>query len=102
MAPYATTKAAALALARQIARDYSREGIRCNALCPGWVDTPFNTPAWSLRRAREVPRGDAGARPLGRIGTPDEVARLAAFLLSDDSAYMTGHALVADGGETLG
>ena len=103
MAPYATTKAAALALAKQIARDYSREGIRCNALCPGWVDTPFNTPAWSNFGGREkFLEAMPGLVPLGRIGTPDEVARLAAFLLSDDSAYMTGHALVADGGETLG
>jgi NAD(P)-dependent dehydrogenase (short-subunit alcohol dehydrogenase family) len=102
LAPYAVTKAAALALARQVARDYSGEGIRVNALCPGWIDTPFNTPSWENfggreRFLEEVPR----LVPLGRIGTPEEAAKLACFLLSDDAAYMTGHALVADGGESL-
>ena len=101
-APYAVTKAAALALARQVARDYSSEGIRVNALCPGWIDTPFNTPAWENFGGRErflteVPR----LVPLGRIGTAEEAGKLACFLLSDDAAYMTGHALVADGGECL-
>ena len=70
IAPYAVTKAAALALARQVARDYGGEGIRVNALCPGWIDTPFNTPAWENFGGRErflaeVPR----LVPLGRIGT---------------------------------
>jgi NAD(P)-dependent dehydrogenase (short-subunit alcohol dehydrogenase family) len=102
LAPYAVTKAAALALARQVARDYSSEGIRVNALCPGWIDTPFNTPAWENFGGRErflaeVPR----LVPLGRIGSPEEAGKLACFLLSDDAAYMTGHALVADGGECL-
>jgi NAD(P)-dependent dehydrogenase (short-subunit alcohol dehydrogenase family) len=102
LAPYAVTKAAAVALARQVARDYSGEGIRVNALCPGWIDTPFNTPSWENfggreRFLEEVPR----LVPLGRIGSPEEAAKLACFLLSDDSAYMTGHALVADGGESL-
>ena len=87
---------------RQVARDYSSEGIRVNALCPGWIDTPFNTPAWENFGGRErflaeVPR----LVPLGRIGSAEEAGRLACFLLSDDAAYMTGHALVADGGECL-
>jgi NAD(P)-dependent dehydrogenase (short-subunit alcohol dehydrogenase family) len=99
---YAVTKAAALALARQVARDYSSEGIRVNALCPGWIDTPFNTPAWENFGGRErflaeVPR----LVPLGRIGSAEEAGKLACFLLSDAAAYMTGHALVADGGECL-
>jgi NAD(P)-dependent dehydrogenase (short-subunit alcohol dehydrogenase family) len=102
LAPYAVTKAAALALAKQVARDYSAEGIRVNALCPGWIDTPFNSPAWENfggreRFLREVPR----LVPLGRIGSPEEAGALACFLLSDAAAYMTGHALVADGGECL-
>jgi NAD(P)-dependent dehydrogenase (short-subunit alcohol dehydrogenase family) len=102
LAPYAVTKAAAVALARQVARDYSGEGIRVNALCPGWIDTPFNTPAWENFGGRErflaeVPR----LVPLGRIGSPEEAGRLACFLLSDEAAFMTGHALVADGGESL-
>ena len=76
LAPYAVTKAAALALARQVARDYSGEGIRVNALCPGWIDTPFNTPAWENFGGRErflaeVPR----LVPLGRIGSPEEAGK---------------------------
>jgi NAD(P)-dependent dehydrogenase (short-subunit alcohol dehydrogenase family) len=102
MLPYAVTKAAAVALARQVARDVAGDGIRVNALCPGWVDTPFNEPAWRAYGGRErflesVPR----LVPLGRISTPEEIARLACFLLSADSAYVTGHAFVADGGELL-
>ena len=102
MLPYAVTKAAALALARQVARDVASDGIRVNALCPGWVDTPFNEPAWRAYGGRErfleaVP----GLVPLGRISTPEEIARLACLLLSEDAAYVTGHAFVADGGELL-
>jgi len=102
MLPYAVTKAAAVALARQVARDFAGDGIRVNALCPGWVDTPFNEPAWRAYGGRErfleaVP----DLVPLRRISTPDEIARLAVFLLSDDAGYVTGHAFVADGGELL-
>ena len=100
--PYTITKAAVLALARQVARDYAPERIRVNALCPGWVDTPFNEPAWANYGGREkfleaVP----GLVPLGRMSTPEEIAKIAAFLLSDDAAFVTGHAFVADGGELL-
>jgi NAD(P)-dependent dehydrogenase (short-subunit alcohol dehydrogenase family) len=78
------------------------DGIRVNSLCPGWGDTPFNEPAWQAYGGRErfleaVPE----LVPLGRISTPEEVARLACFLLSDDAAYVTGHAFVADSGELL-
>jgi NAD(P)-dependent dehydrogenase (short-subunit alcohol dehydrogenase family) len=102
MLPYTVTKAAAVALARQVARDFAPAGIRVNALCPGWVDTPFNEPAWRAYGGREgfleaVP----DLVPLRRISSPGEIARLAAFLLSDDAAYVTGHAFVADGGELL-
>lgn len=101
--PYATTKAAALALAKQIARDYAPERIRVNALCPGWVDTPFNEPAWANFGGREkFLEAMPGLVPLGRISTPPEIAGLACFLLSEDAAYVTGHAFVADGGELLG
>jgi NAD(P)-dependent dehydrogenase (short-subunit alcohol dehydrogenase family) len=102
MLPYTVTKAAAVALARQVARDFAASGIRVNALCPGWVDTPFNAPAWRAYGGREkfleaVP----DLVPLRRIATPEEIARLVAFLLSDDATYVTGHAFVADGGELL-
>jgi NAD(P)-dependent dehydrogenase (short-subunit alcohol dehydrogenase family) len=102
MLPYAVTKAAALALARQVARDFAADGIRVNALCPGWVDTPFNEPAWRAYGGRErFLEAAPGLVPLGRISTPEEIARLACFLLSEDAAYVTGHAFVADGGELL-
>jgi NAD(P)-dependent dehydrogenase (short-subunit alcohol dehydrogenase family) len=102
MLPYAVTKAAAVALAKQVARDVAADGIRVNALCPGWVDTPFNEPAWRAYGGREKFLEEAPRLvPLGRISTPEEIARLAAFLLSDEAAYVTGHAFVADGGELL-
>jgi NAD(P)-dependent dehydrogenase (short-subunit alcohol dehydrogenase family) len=102
MLPYSITKAAAIALARQVARDFAVDGIRVNALCPGWVDTPFNEPAWRAYGGRDafleaVPE----LVPLRRISSPEEIARVAGFLLSDDAAYVTGHAFVADGGELL-
>jgi NAD(P)-dependent dehydrogenase (short-subunit alcohol dehydrogenase family) len=100
--PYAVTKAAALALARQVARDYAHEGIRVNALCPGWADTPFNEPAWANFGGREkFLEAMPGLVPLGRIASAEEIGRLACFLLSDEASYVTGHAFVADGGELL-
>jgi NAD(P)-dependent dehydrogenase (short-subunit alcohol dehydrogenase family) len=100
--PYAVTKAAALALARQVARDFAGDGIRVNALCPGWVDTPFNEPAWRAYGGRgKFLEAVPDLIPLRRISTPEEIARLAGFLLSEDAAYVTGHAFVADGGELL-
>jgi NAD(P)-dependent dehydrogenase (short-subunit alcohol dehydrogenase family) len=102
MLPYTVTKAAAVALARQVARDFASDGVRVNALCPGWVDTPFNEPAWRSYGGREKFLGAVpDLVPLRRISTPEEIARLAVFLLSDDAAYVTGHAFVADGGELL-
>lgn len=99
---YNTTKAALVAMMRQIALDYAAERIRVNALCPGWVDTPFNAPAWSQLGGREgflarMPE----LVPIGRMADAEEIGRLAAFLLSDAASYITGQAIVADGGETL-
>jgi NAD(P)-dependent dehydrogenase (short-subunit alcohol dehydrogenase family) len=100
---YSATKAATIAMAKLMARDHAADRIRVNTLCPGWVDTPFNTPAWSSYGGREqflerVP----DLIPIGRIADAKEVATVACRLLSDDFAYMTGHALVVDGGEMLG
>lgn len=99
---YNTTKAALVAMTRQIALDYAPERIRVNALCPGWVDTPFNSPAWGQMGGRDgflarMPE----LVPIGRVADAEEIGRLAAFLLSDAAGYITGQALVADGGETL-
>lgn len=102
MIAYCTTKHAVIAMTRQIAVDYAADNIRCNALCPGFVDTPFN-------RGFEVQMGGRAALaayvtqsiPLGRWASEAEIAESIVYLASDRSAFMTGHALVIDGGECL-
>ena len=100
---YGATKAAVIGLSRSVALDYVKRGVRCNAICPATVDTP------SMReRARSLGEamGDVDAgyqafvdrQPMGRIGTAEEVASLAVFLLSDASAFTTGQTHVIDGG----
>ena len=96
---YSAAKAGVIALSKAAAIEYGAQGIRVNCLCPGDVDTPMLG-----REARD--RGlkwddyirGAANRPLGRVGTPEELARAALFLASDDSSFMTGAALVVDGG----
>ncbi|MGR4068111.1 SDR family oxidoreductase [Billgrantia sp. C5P2] len=101
---YGTTKAAVLGLTKSIAADYIDRGIRCNAICPGTVDSP------SLRQrireqARQQGRPEAevhaeflARQPLARLGTAEEIAALATYLAADESAYTTGTAQVIDGG----
>jgi meso-butanediol dehydrogenase / (S,S)-butanediol dehydrogenase / diacetyl reductase len=92
---YCTAKAAILQLTRSIAIDYGRHGIRCNAVCPGAIDTP----AFSTIRSQPLELADREARTaLGRIGTPEEVAAAVYFLASDEAAYITGTTLTVDGG----
>ncbi len=97
-AAYAASKGAVLQFTRAMALDHAREGIRVNAICPGPVDTPL------LRDVRddaeEELKAIAEATPMGRIGTPDEIAGAIAFLASDDASFITGSALLADGGVT--
>lgn len=99
---YSATKAATVAMAKLLALDHAADGIRVNALCPGWVDTPFNAPIWEKfggreRFLQEVPR----LVPINRIASAVETGRIACRLLGDEFSYMTGHALVIDGGELL-
>ncbi len=100
-AAYTASKAGLIGMARSMALDHARERIRVNVLCPGPIDTPM------LRRSIER-HDDSRAyeqmildeTPLQRIGQPEEIARVALFLISDDSSYMTGSTVVADGGAT--
>jgi NAD(P)-dependent dehydrogenase (short-subunit alcohol dehydrogenase family) len=97
---YNTSKAAIVNLTRQLAADFSRDGIRVNCVCPGWIRTGFNDPlfeGWSEEAIQELVERQV---PLGRQGTSEEVADAVAFLCSDDARYITGHALVVDGGLT--
>jgi NAD(P)-dependent dehydrogenase (short-subunit alcohol dehydrogenase family) len=94
---YCASKAGLLGLVRSLAVGLAGDGIRVNAVCPGYVDTAMTAPV--------LARPDARARmeqrvPLGRIATPDEIARVVRFLLSDDASYVTGAELVVDGGLT--
>ncbi|MDH3217943.1 MAG: glucose 1-dehydrogenase [Gammaproteobacteria bacterium] len=102
MIAYATSKHAAVSMARQMALDYARFNIRVNALCPGWVDTPFNEPFMRQMGGREALEEYVRTQiPMGRWATVDEIAEALLFLASDRSSFMTGQALVVDGGECL-
>lgn len=102
MIAYCTTKHAVIAMVRQIAVDYARFGVRCNALCPGFVDTPFNAGFETQMGGRAaLERYVGGTIPMGRWGTAEEIAASVVYLASDMSSFMTGHALVLDGAESL-
>lgn len=102
MIAYCTTKHAVIAMVRQIAVDYARHGVRCNALCPGFVDTPFNAGFETQMGGRgALEHYVGGTIPMGRWGTAEEIADSVVYLASDMSSFMTGHALVLDGAESL-
>ena len=102
MIAYTTTKHAVIAMTRQMAGDYARHGIRVNALCPGWVDTPFNAPFIAQMGGRaQIEAYVAEKVPMGRWASVEEIAESVLFLVSDRSSYMTGQILVVDGGETV-
>ena len=94
---YTASKGAVLAMTREVAVEYARKGIRCNALCPGPIETPLllallSDEAKKQRRFVHI--------PMGRLGHAEELAKAALFLASDDSSYMTGSSLIVDGGIT--
>ncbi len=102
MIAYTTTKHAVIAMTKQMAGDYARFGIRVNALCPGWVDTPFNAPFIAQMGGRAAIEAYVRDKvPMGRWADVSEIAEPILFLVSDRSSYMTGQALVVDGGETV-
>jgi 2-keto-3-deoxy-L-fuconate dehydrogenase len=103
---YSATKAAVIGMTRSVAADYVTQGIRCNALCPGTVETP------SLQERIAVNAQAAGSldaaraafvarQPMGRLGTPEEIAGLAVYLADDGAKFITGQSVVIDGGLTI-
>jgi 2-keto-3-deoxy-L-fuconate dehydrogenase len=99
---YGTTKAAVLGLTKSVAADYVADGIRCNAICPGTVDTPslqdrINANADPV----EARKAFIARQPMGRLAQAHEIAPLVVFLASDESTFVTGQAYAADGGMTI-
>lgn len=96
---YGTTKAAVIGLTKSVAVDYVTKGVRCNAICPGTVDSPSLHDRLRATGDYDKAMRDFIARqPMGRIGTPQEIAALALYLGSDESAFTTGQAHIIDGG----
>lgn len=96
---YGTTKAAVIGMTKSIAADYVTQGIRCNAICPGTVESPSLEQRLSAGGDYDAARAAFVARqPIGRIGKPEEIAALVVYLASDESAYTTGGIHVIDGG----
>ena len=97
---YGASKAAVIGLTKSVAKDYIKMGIRCNAICPGTVESPSLQERIKAQGGNlEEVRADFIARqPIGRIGTPEEIAAIAIYLASDESAYTTGVAFSIDGG----
>ena len=98
---YSASKGAVIAFTKALALELAGDGIRVNAICPGWVDTPFNAPAIAMLGGVDEHAGLVRASiPLGRQARPEEIAAGTLFLVSGDSSYMTGQVLPIDGGVT--
>jgi 2-keto-3-deoxy-L-fuconate dehydrogenase len=104
---YGATKAAVIGLTKAVAADFIRQGIRCNAICPGTIVSPsleqrIQEVAKSTGKSlKTVEQAFIGRQPMGRLGRPQEVANLAVFLASDESSYITGQPHLVDGGMAL-
>jgi len=103
---YGATKAAVIGLTKSVAVDFIRKGIRCNAICPGTIQSPsleeriaaLGKQVGGVEKARQM---FIDRQPMGRLGTPEEVAALAVYLASDESAFTTGTTMLVDGGIAL-
>jgi len=99
---YSATKAAIIGITKSVAADFIKQGIRCNAICPGTVQSPsledrlYATGDYEAARVAFIAR-----QKMGRLGKPEEIAALAVYLASDESAFTTGQALIIDGGMTM-
>lgn len=92
LAAYVASKHGVAGLTKTAALEYARAGIRVNAVCPGFIDTPL---------VKDVAGGDFGRLlPIGRLGTPEEVAEAVVWLCSDAASYITGHTMLVDGAMT--
>ncbi len=101
-AAYSASKMGVIGLTRSVALDFIQDGIRCNAICPGTVDTPSLRDRMAATGDADRARAEFIARqPMGRLGTAEEIAALAVYLASDESAYMTGREIIIDGGLSL-
>jgi 2-keto-3-deoxy-L-fuconate dehydrogenase len=99
---YGTSKAAVIGLTKSVAADFVGRGVRCNAICPGTVQTPSLDERIAAFDDPEAARRDFIARqPMGRLGTPEEIAAIAVYLAGDESAYTTGQVFIVDGGITI-
>lgn len=103
---YGTTKAAVIGLTKSIAADFIKQGIRCNAICPGTIQTPslddrIASQAVAAGGVEQARAGFVARQPLGRLGTPEEISALAVYLAADESAFTTGAVHVIDGGWSI-
>ena len=99
---YNAAKGGVVILTKNMAIDYGRAGIRVNAICPGFIDTPMLRSVFSMDGMAEVRADITAAHQLGRLGRAEEIAAAALFLCSDDASFVTGVALPVDGGYTAG
>jgi len=98
---YGTSKAGVIGLTKSVAIDFIKEGVRCNAICPGTIASPSLEERIAAQGGEAARQAFVARQPMGRLGTPEEVAQLAVYLASDESRFTTGAVHIVDGGFTL-